>query len=115
MADTIETKDGVEYCEALKTILQNVQKLKQETGNDNYWIYMLQKESVSKFLLKPKKYMIMTEQTFKEICDRIKELTQQPCLLQRLSKQKEITELVLGKNQSLNRKIKFRYGKICLY
>lgn len=76
---------------------------------------MLQKESVSKYLLKPNKYMIMTVQTFKNICGTIKELTQKSAFLKRLSKQKEITDLVFSRNRSLNQKIEFRYGKICLY
>lgn len=107
MVDNIDSKDGVEYNEALKTILKNVKKL-EKTGDDRYWISMLKMESVSQFLLKPKKYMIMTVQTFKEICGTIEKLTHEPAFLRDLSNQTEISDLIFGRNHDLNRKIEFR-------
>ena len=107
-------EDGAAYSEALKTILAGVNALPQKL-NDSYWISMLNRKSVCKFLLKPTKYMVMTLQTFDEVCDTIINLTQGVNAAVAMAKHAKIAKLAFKADQAVIEKIEFRYVKIYLH
>ena len=114
VAKNMYTEDGAAYSDALKTLLAGVDALPQDR-NDSYWISMLKRKSVCKFLLKPTEYMVMTLQTFDEVCDTIINLTQSVNAAVAMPTNAQTTSLVFKQNRGVVEKIEFRYGKFYLY